>query len=95
VLHHAGFSWVAAVALPIWAFQRRFYKTAAATTVILWALSEAFALIPSGALRIGVQIGAWLIWLGIGFGANLYHRIVLEHSGYFMTSAEPSRLKGG
>jgi uncharacterized membrane protein len=96
VLHRAGFSWMAAIVPPIWAFQHRLYKTFGATIVIFTALDQAIALIPSGAPRIGVQFGVALIQLlGIGFGANLYHRIVLEYSGYFMTSAEPGRLKCG
>jgi hypothetical protein len=53
------------------------------------------ALMPNDAPWVGLRIG-WVLFqvLGAGFGANLYHRVVLERSGYFMTSAEPGRLKG-
>lgn len=91
VVHRTGFSWVAAIVLPIWALQHRLYKTCVATLVINALLPQAYALMP-----MVFQIGLALFQvLGAGFGANLYHRIVLEHSGYFMTSAEPRRLKGG
>ena len=98
VVHHAGFSWLAAVVVPVWALQRRLYKTAivtfainrfAETTVVPW-----MALIPGEVLRTGVQVGYVIVWwLLCGFGANVFHRIVLERAGYFMTSAEPGRLK--
>ena len=91
VLHRSGFSWAAAIVLPIWALQHRLYKTCVATVVINALLPQAYALMP-----IGAQIGLYLLQVfGFGFGANLYYRIVLERSGYFMTSAEPGRLEGG
>jgi hypothetical protein len=96
VLHRTGFSWMAAIIPPVWALQHRLYKTCPATTAINILLSQMIALMPNGAPQTGVRMG-WFLFqvLGAGFGANLYHRIVLEHSGYFMTSAEPRRLKGG
>ena len=95
-LHRTGFSWMAAIVPPIWALQYRLYKTCLATIVINILLSQMIALLPSGAPQTGAQI-CWCLFqvLGAGFGANSYHRVVLEHSGYFMTSAEPRRLKGG
>ena len=98
VIHHAGFSWLAALVVPVWALHHRLYKTAAVTlainmlaerTVVRW-----IELIPGAGLRTGVQLGyllAW--WLAMGFGANVFHRKVLERGGYYMTSAEPGRLK--
>jgi Protein of unknown function (DUF2628) len=96
VLHRTGFSWAAAIVPPIWALQHRLYKTCVATFAVNILLPQAIALMPNGAPQTGVQIG-WALFqlLGAGFGANLYHRVVLERSGYFMTSAEPGRLKGG
>ena len=94
VVHRTGFSWVAAIVPVIWALQHRLYKTCAATLVIQLLENQTTALMPNGAPW--VQIGVFLFQaLGAGFGANLYYRVVLERSGYFMTSAEPSRLKGG
>lgn len=95
-LHRTGFSWVAAIAPPIWAFQHRLYKTFIAALAVGVFMTHANALMPNTAPWTGFRIG-WILLqvLGAGFGANLYHRIVLEYSGYFMTSAEPSRLNGG
>ena len=97
VVHHAGFSWLAALALPVWALRRRLYKSAAVTFVINLFAGEAatrwVALIPDETLRTGIQLGYYpLLWLVFGFSANIFHRIVLERAGYFMTSADPSRL---
>ena len=91
VLHRTGFSWVAPVFPPVWALQHRLYKTCVAILVIYTALSPTFVLMP-----MGIRVAWFLIWgLAAGFGANRYHRVVLERSGYFMTSAEPALLKGG
>jgi hypothetical protein len=110
VLHRTGFSWVAPIFPYIWALQHRLYKTCVATFVINTLLSPTFVLMPMGVpfglikllsptyvlMPMAVRIGLFLVWgLAAGFGANLYHRVVLERSGYFMTSAEPGRLKGG
>jgi len=96
VLHRTGFSWMAAIFPPIWALQHRLYKTFVAAIVVGAVVTHVSALMPNGAPWVGLQIG-WILFqlLGAGFGANLYHRAVLERSGYFMTSAEPVRLKGG
>jgi hypothetical protein len=95
VVHHTGFSWVAAIFPYIWAFQHRLYKTCVATFAINALLAVMFTLVPDGAPRAGATIGCWVLQLiGAGFGASLYYRVMLEHSGYFMTSAEPSRLNG-
>jgi len=96
VLHRTGFSWMAAIFPPIWAFQHRLYKTCVAAFVVGVFVTHAGALMPNGAPWIGLQIG-WVLFqvLGAGFGAHLYHRVALERSGYFMTSAEPARLTGG
>jgi hypothetical protein len=96
VLHRTGFSWVAAIVPSIWALQHRLYKSCVAIFVIQLLENQTIALMPNGAPWASVQIGLFLFQaLGTGFGANLYHRVVLDRSGYFMTSAEPRRLKGG
>lgn len=97
VVHRAGFSWLAAVAVPVWALQHRLYKTAVLTfamnllaeaTVVKW-----IELIPGQVLRTSVQLAYYpLLWVLFGFGASAFHRMTLERAGYFMTSAEPSRL---
>jgi hypothetical protein len=91
VVHRTGFSWTAAIFLPVWALQHRLYKTCVATVAINALLPYAEAPMPRG-FRIG--LGMFQI-LGAGVIANTYHRILLERSGFFMASAEPRRLKGG
>jgi Protein of unknown function (DUF2628) len=94
VLHRTGFSWMAAIIPPVWALQHRLYRTAIAAFALNAFLIEASALIPAGAPFYGFQIGWLLLQTSVaGFGANLYYGIVLERSGYFVTSAEPGRLK--
>jgi hypothetical protein len=95
VMHRTGFSWMAAIVPPIWAFQHRLYKTCVAAFVVGVFVTHTNALMPNDAPWVGLRIG-WVLFqvLGVGFGSNLYHRVVLERSGYFMTSAEPDRLKG-
>jgi hypothetical protein len=99
VLHRTGFSWVAAMFPPLWALQHRLYKTCVATLVIYILLILMIGPVPKDLSPAGPWI-AWIPWfliqvLGVGFGANPYHRLLLERSGYFMTSAEPRRLKSG
>jgi hypothetical protein len=95
VMHRTGFSWMAAIVPPIWALQHRLYKTCVAAFVVSVFVTHTNALMPNDAPWVGLRIG-WVLFqvLGAGFGSNLYHRVVLERSGYFITSAEPGRLKG-
>jgi hypothetical protein len=96
VLHRTGFSWLAAILPPIWALQYRLYKTCVATLVIDIPLNLVLVRMPNLTSMYAVGVSWYLFQiLIVGFGTNLYYRVVLERSGYFMTSAEPGRLKGG
>jgi hypothetical protein len=95
VLHRTGFSWLAATLPPLWALQLRLYKTFVATLVIDIPLNLIIVRMPDLTSRASVLVSALLFqMLIVGFGANHYYRLMLERSGYFMTSAEPHRLKG-
>ena len=93
VLHRGGFSWIAAVALPVWALTRRLYRTAAMTFLLVlivnMVMPRLFALVPGAALR-GFLAVAYLFayWLVPGLTANRWHRRVLERRGYFVMATD-------
>ena len=93
VLHRTGFSWLAAVAWPLWALHRRLWwvlllslpLTAALHTVV----NESIGLLQGDTAR-GVLALLWLVgWsLAAGRWANALHRRLLEKGGYRMTATE-------
>ena len=101
VLHRSGFSWLAAFALPIWAFSKRLYRTALIALVGVVAASQLVPLIldriesetVSGLLALAYVVAYWMV---PGFYATRWHRRVLERRGYFVgadeeISTEPGR----
>jgi hypothetical protein len=98
VLHRSGFSWLAALAWPLWALHRRLWwvllaslpLTFALHTVVNWAIG----LVPGDTAQ-GVLALAWLIgWsLAAGRWANALHRHLLERAGYRMTATELPALE--
>jgi hypothetical protein len=95
VVHHVGFSWLAALVAPVWALQRRLYVTSVVTLAINVFVNSVGALIADETVRAVVWLASFVaLCLIFGFGANVFHRLVLERTGYFMTSAEPGALKG-
>lgn len=93
VLHRTGFSWLAAVAWPLWALHRRLWwvllaslpLTVALHTVVNWAIG----FVP-GETAQGVLALAWLVgWSFVaGRWANGLHRHLLERAGFLMTATE-------
>ena len=93
VLHRTGFSWLAAVAWPLWALHRRLWwllllslpLTAALHTVV----NESIELVQGDTAQ-GVLALLWLLgWsLASGLWANALHRRLLEKGGYRMTATE-------
>jgi hypothetical protein len=82
-MSHAGFSWLAALSLPVWALQRRLYALALAafilsTVVNLWLGTTAQAI-------------AFLVqFVAFGALANRLHRWHLERDGWQITAEEPA-----
>jgi|SRR5688572_15672358 len=99
VLHRSGFSWLAAFALPVWAFSKRLYRTALLTLVVSVAASQLTPLLidrmesdtVSGLLALAYVLVYWMV---PGFYATRWHRRVLERSGYFV-SADEHTSSGG
>jgi Protein of unknown function (DUF2628) len=93
VLHRSGFSWLAAVALPLWALSKRLYRTALIALVVSVAssqlVSRLLAQIETGAVS-GWVAPAYMLayWMVPGFLATRWHRHVLERSGYFVSADE-------
>ena len=95
VLHRSGFSWLAAIALPIWAFSKGLYRTALVALVVVIAASQ---LVPPMVDRIESETASGLValgyvlayWLVPGFYATRWHRRVLERTGYFVGADEES-----
>ena len=82
-MNDAGFSWLAAISLPLWALQRRIYVLA----VVALALSAAINL----GLDSGAQSVAFVVqFVAFGALANRLHRAHLERSGWQLTAEEPA-----
>ena len=82
-MNEAGFSWLAAISLPLWALQRRLYALAVvalllAAAINIWLDSRA-------------QIVAFVLqFVAFGTLANRVHRALLERRGWRVTAAEPA-----
>jgi hypothetical protein len=93
VLHRTGFSWLAAVAWPLWALHRRLWwvlllslpLTLALHTFVNWAIGLVPGVTPQGVLAL-----AWVIGWSFAAGrwANALHERLLERAGYRMTATE-------
>jgi lipoprotein signal peptidase len=82
-MNEAGFSWLAAISLPLWALQRRLYVLAVA------------ALVVGAAVNVGLDSSAQAIafvlqFVAFGALANRLHRAYLERSGWRVTAEEPA-----
>jgi len=82
-MNDAGFSWLAAISLPLWALQRRLYVLAVVALVVAAAVNV--GLDPSAqAIAFVVQ------FLAFGALANRLHRAWLERRGWRVTAEEPA-----
>ena len=82
-MNEAGFSWLAAISLPLWALQRRLYGLA------LVALTLATAI--NFWLDSSVQIVVFVLqFVAFGTCANRLHRALLERRGWRVTAEEPA-----
>ena len=94
VLYRSTFSWLAALALPVWALRQRLYKTAVVGLLVQLAL---MVLVPRLATQIEGAVAraiAALLYLGLywavpGWFAPWWHRHVLARTGYFLVAVEP------
>lgn len=93
VLHRTGFSWLAAVAWPLWALHRRLWWV----LLLSLPLTAALHTVVNGLIELvrgdtaqGLLALLWLVgWsLAAGRWANALHRRLLEKGGYRMTATE-------
>jgi hypothetical protein len=82
-MNDAGFSWLAAISLPLWALQRQLYVLAV------------IALLVGAAVNVGLDGGAQAIafvlqFVAFGALANRLHRAYLERNGWRVTAEEPA-----
>lgn len=92
-LHRSGWSWLAALSLPLWALRRRLWWTLAALLIALPLLLQAFGMAieaiaderARGWLSMSVLVG-WS--LGCGALANRWHLRSLQRAGYQLVATE-------
>jgi hypothetical protein len=91
-LYQSGFSWLAAVSLPVWALQRRLRVLAAIALILglgIELVVQWLALSGSGKLAlVALQFAL------SGSLANPLHRMLLERSGWYVTAEEPAAVAG-
>lgn len=87
VVHDSGFSWFAAIALPIWALQKRLYLLA----VIMFVVSGAINYYADQNTQIVLFVAQFVLF---GSLANRVHRRLLEQRGWRVTAEEPEQSGG-
>lgn len=82
-MNHAGFSWLAAISLPVWALQRQMYALALGGYVLSNVINVSLG-------NTGQAIAFVLQFLAFGASANRLHRWYLERRGWRVSAAEPA-----
>jgi hypothetical protein len=80
-MNHAGFSWLAALSLPVWALQHRLYALALAGYVLSNVINLALG-------TTAQAIAFTLQFFAFGVSANRLHRWHLERRGWRITAEE-------
>ena len=84
VMHYSGFSWLAGIALFVWALHRRLYLVAA-IALVYGIVYTAY----SAQLSTNAQSVLWLVqFILFGTLANRVHRLLLERRGWLLTEQE-------
>lgn len=87
VLHQSGFSWLAMLALPVWALQRDLRAVAAIALVALLSPGPLLLLLgASELLTLGV---AWLLMVSYGLLAPRLHAAWMRRTGWIVLAQEP------
>jgi len=90
VINDSGFSWFAAIALPVWALHRRLYLLALIMSVASFVVN--FSADASTQLLVVVVVTQFVLY---GSLANLVHRRLLEQQGWRVTAEEPEQGSDG
>lgn len=86
-IHESGFSWLAALSLPIWALQQHLYGLALVSLVEVTAAGAVLAL---SKLADEWQLVLYVLLLIVnGFIASPLQRWLLERRGWHVTAEEP------
>ena len=94
VVHRTGLSWLAALALPLWALHRRLHLAFVAllplTLMLHNAVGDAILWATQDELPVALLALGWLVGWSVLAGryANAVHRRWLQHRGYAMTATE-------
>lgn len=92
-LHRSGFSWLAFLALPLWALHRRLWLVCLLSLPLTWALHG----VANAAIELthdedaqGLLALAWLLGESafMGWQANRFHEWLLGRRGFVMTATE-------
>jgi len=92
-LHRSGFSWLAFLALPLWALHRRLWLVCLLSLPLTWALHG----VANAAIELthnedaqGLLALAWLLGESVfmGWQANRFHEWLLGRRGFVMTATE-------
>lgn len=87
VLQDTGFSWFAAIALPIWALHKRLYLLA----LIMFVVSATINYYADQTTQFILFVVQFILF---GWLANRVHRRLLEHRGWRVTAEEPEQNGG-
>lgn len=94
VVHRTGFSWLAAMALPLWALHRRLYLAFIVllplTLLLHDGVGRLILRLTEDEALVTLQALGWLLAWSVlaGRWANRAHRWWLERRGYAMTATE-------
>lgn len=88
VVHDNGFSWFAAIAMPIWALHKRLYLFA----VIMVVVGGTINLYADQDTQLVLFVVQFVLY---GWLANRVHRWLLERRGWRVTAEEPEQSSGG
>lgn len=92
-LHCSGWSWLAALALPLWALRRNQWRTLIALLIglppLLAALDVAIQTIPGELIQACLALTSIVAWsIACGALANRWHLRCLHRAGYQLIATE-------
>ena len=93
VLHESGFSWMAMLALPVWALQRDLRRLAALALPAL--LVPGPLLLAFGVSEDVTLLSAWALMIGYGALAPRLHALWMRRNGWILLAEEPPAAPKG
>lgn len=93
VLHVGGFSWLAMLALPVWALRRDLRRLAALALPLL--LVPGPLLLALGVSEFVTLLSAWALMVGYGALAPRLHVLWMRRTGWVVLAEEPAATGTG